>query len=261
MANGGFDVIIGNPPYVEIPKELNRSLLVSTYKSALSIWSRDEDVYTLVVERSMRLLQIKNGKFGMILPLSISFSTKRPFEILRTELQKEEGVWFWAHFDRIPSALFSNEVRTRCTIAILSRSFDKQRNYSATTTILRWNAEYREHLFNIIKFACINLDISKGIPKVSSQIQANALKEIIESNSPLIIDLTRSIPFNNLAELAPNFPTPCLYVGGTAYNWFPAWRDIPETTNLDGRPSLPARTAGYIFRHRRRCQYRFLITM
>jgi hypothetical protein len=36
-------------------------------------------------------------------------------------------------------------------------------------------------------------------------------------------------------------------VGGTAYNWFPAWRDIPETTNVLGEPSLPARTAGYRF--------------
>jgi hypothetical protein len=31
-------------------------------------------------------------------------------------------------------------------------------------------------------------------------------------------------------------------------NWFPAWRDIPKTTDMDGKPSLPARTAGYRFR-------------
>jgi hypothetical protein len=39
-----------------------------------------------------------------------------------------------------------------------------------------------------------------------------------------------------------------VYIGGTAYNWFPAWRDIPDTTDINGKPSLPARTAGYRFR-------------
>jgi hypothetical protein len=28
---------------------------------------------------------------------------------------EEKGQWWWSHFDRIPSALFGNDVRTRCT--------------------------------------------------------------------------------------------------------------------------------------------------
>jgi hypothetical protein len=35
LSSGGFDVIIGNPPYAEIPKDLGRPLLVKTFKSAL----------------------------------------------------------------------------------------------------------------------------------------------------------------------------------------------------------------------------------
>lgn len=247
VSSGGFDVIIGNPPYAEIPKDLSRPLLRSTFKSALERWSRDEDLYTLVVERCLQLLTAKTGQFGMILPLSVSFSTKRPFVVLRQVVSAEKGLWLWSHFDRIPSALFGNEVRTRCTIAVLSRSQEARRFEAATTSLLRWNAEYRDYLFKTLRYAKLDIDISAGIPKVSSQVQADVLKNLIAANSPLALDLTRSIPFNDLAAAAPTFPQPCVFVGGTAYNWFPAWRDIPETTNMDGEPSLPARTAGFHF--------------
>jgi hypothetical protein len=218
-------------------------------KSALERWSRDEDLYTLVVERSLRLLNQKTGQFGMILPLSISFSTKKPFAILRRVLAVQTGLWLWSHFDRIPSALFGNEVRTRCTIAILSRSPQLQRFEAATTSLLRWGVEYRDHLFKTLHVARLapDIDISAGIPKLASQIQADVLKTLLDVNAPLALDIKRSIPFGDLALAAPNFPQPAVYVGGTACNWFPAWRDIPKTTNLNGKPSLPARTAGYRF--------------
>jgi len=247
LNRGGFDVILGNPPYAEIPKNLGRPLLCKTFKTALDRWSRDEDLYTLVVERSLSLLKPGTGKLGMILPLSLAFSTKKPYVTLREVLSKESGLWLWSHFDRIPSALFGNEVRTRCTIAILSRTSDAGRFESATTGLLRWNAEYRECLFETLHYAKIGVNISIGIPKVGSQIQADVLNALMSKGSPLGRDLDRSISFETLAESAPNFPQPCVFVGGTAYNWFPAWRDIPTTTNIDGKPSLPARTAAFRF--------------
>ncbi|PIY48822.1 MAG: SAM-dependent methyltransferase [Armatimonadetes bacterium CG_4_10_14_3_um_filter_59_10] len=246
MNEGGFDVIIGNPPYTEIPKQLGRQMLCNSFKTALERWSRDEDLYTLVVERSLRLLRAGSAQFGMILPLSLAFSTKRPFCILRKILGVDRGCWHWSHFDRIPSALFGNEVRTRCTIALLSRMSGKM-FHDATTPLRRWNTDYREVLFDTLTYAELDVDIASGIPKVSSQIQADVLKGLLARKSPLAPDLARSIPFNELADAAPRFPQPCVYIGGTAYNWFPAWRDIPETTTVNGRPSLPARTAGYKF--------------
>jgi hypothetical protein len=136
-------------------------------------------------------------------------------------------------------------VRTRCTIAILSRSPQPDKHLKATTSLLRWNAEYRDHLFGNLSFAYLNFAISVGIPKVSTEIQSDALMQLVKTGKPLAIDITRSIPFSELAENAPTFPQPAVYIGGTAYNWFPAWREIPASTDMAGRPSLPARTAGY----------------
>jgi len=102
---GGFDVIIGNPPYAEIPKNLDRKILVKVFSTALDKWSRDEDLYTLVLERSLALTKKEDSRFGMILPLSIGFSTKKPFQLLRELITRTKGQWWWSHFDRIPSAL------------------------------------------------------------------------------------------------------------------------------------------------------------
>ena len=160
---------------------------------------------------------------------------------------KENGLWWWSHFDRIPSSLFGNEVRTRCTIAVLSRTGTRPEFVGATTALLRWNTEYRCCLLATLHYCRLALDITVGIPKLASQVQADVLAKLVTKKAPLGPDLGRSIAFSDLASAAPNFPRKCVFIGGTAYNWFPAWRDIPTTTDMNGAPSLPARTAGYQF--------------
>lgn len=248
MEQGGFDVIIGNPPYAEIPRDIDRPLLRRTFRSALERWSRDEDLYTLVVERSLKLLRSESGQFGMILPLSVAFSTKRPFLELRRILSAEGTLAAWSHFDRIPSALFGNEVRTRCSITLFSRAISSRPRRNATTALQRWNAESRDALFSVLRYAEFDVEMLTRVPKLGSEVQAKTLEHLSSRQLPLGIELRDSISFSTLTAAAPNFPQPAVYVGGTAYNWFPAWRDIPQTTDINGRPSLPARTAGYRFR-------------
>ena len=249
MTSHGFDVVLGNPPYVEIPKTLDRKMLRQSYRTSLERWSRDEDLYTLVVERSFQILCKSRGRFGMILPLSIAFSTKRPFRELRRFVTAMRGAWWCSHFDRIPSALFGNDVRTRCTIGIFGPCSGNSAR-RATTGLTRWTAERREVLFPTLRYSTIDPKVSftPGIPKVASQAQADALGALFVKASSLESDLTRTVSFSALAASAPDFPQPCVFVGGTAYNWFPVWRDIPETTDAKGNPSLPARTAAFLFR-------------
>jgi hypothetical protein len=248
MDCGGFDVIIGNPPYAEIPRDIDRPLLRRTFRSALERWSRDEDLYTLVVERSLKLLRFESAQFGMILPLSVAFSTKRPFLELRKLLSSEGTLAAWSHFDRIPSALFGNEVRTRCTVALFSRATSSRPHRNATTMLQRWNAESRDALFSVLRYAEFEVEMLTRVPKLGSEVQAKTLEHLSSRQLPLGIELRDSISFSTLLGAAPKFPQPAVYVGGTAYNWFPAWRDIPRTTDMNGKPSLPARTAGYRFK-------------
>ena len=59
-ANGGFDIIIGNPPYIQLQK--NEGMLSSNYKKAnFETFSKTGDIYCLFYERAHALL--KNGGF------------------------------------------------------------------------------------------------------------------------------------------------------------------------------------------------------
>lgn len=247
IKSGGFDVIVGNPPYVNVPEQTSRSLLKKSFASALDKWSRDEDVYTFVMERSLRLLDRESGGFAMIVPLSLAFSTKKPFVALRSELMKEKGTWWWSHYDRIPSGLFGGEVRTRCTIALLARTDQATTWAGFTSGMQRWESTERDLLLSRLAYAPLKIDISKGIPKVSTKVQSLALSLMLAKGASLKVDLKASLSFTKLKAGAPDFPQPCVYIGGTAYNWFPAWRDIPETTDEEGNASLPARTIGLRF--------------
>ena len=63
--NPGFDVIIGNPPYVNM--QLLRKEDISYYKDNFSIAKRYFDLFSLFIERSLKLLR-EGGYFGFIVP-------------------------------------------------------------------------------------------------------------------------------------------------------------------------------------------------
>jgi tRNA1(Val) A37 N6-methylase TrmN6 len=70
MTSGGFNVIIGNPPYVEYSKIRNQ-YQIKDYRTEAS-----GNLYTYTVERCSNLLKLSSGKLGIIVPLS-GFFTER----------------------------------------------------------------------------------------------------------------------------------------------------------------------------------------
>ncbi len=81
FANGGFDIVIGNPPYVNmvnILDENQRKYYQKNYKTV----KNKSDLYSIFTEKSAQLLK-PNGKFGFIFSNSWmgteSFSTFREF--------------------------------------------------------------------------------------------------------------------------------------------------------------------------------------
>ena len=83
MHRGGFNIIVGNPPYIEIPKSFSRAMLRDKFTTALDKWSRDEDVYVLVVERSEELLS-ERGKFGNDSPAVYNIFNEATFQLAPT---------------------------------------------------------------------------------------------------------------------------------------------------------------------------------
>ena len=132
MSTGGFDVVIGNPPYVS-RRKVSEVYTAKGFKTAAC-----PDIYATVVERSVNVCRL-NGRTSMIVPLSLTFNSR--FAILRSHLYEAcDSLWF-SSFGRIPSALFSFDTRVRNTIFLAPKVFtDIETQLHHTASQMVWHA-------------------------------------------------------------------------------------------------------------------------
>ena len=135
--NGGFDVIIGNPPYVSMAK-------IGYTKSSKEF--KCSDLYGFVIRRILTI-KSKLGYHGFIVMHNLAFS--RNFADVRSLLKKELGSKWFSFYSRIPSGLFSGDVRVRNCIYLLAPSG----NCNCTSKLNRWFTEQRPVLFGILKYS------------------------------------------------------------------------------------------------------------
>jgi hypothetical protein len=171
ICKGGFDVVIGNPPYVEVR---NIEYEIRNYETISC-----GDVYALIVERANSLLN-KYCRLGMIVPISI-ISTDG-FNPLKNLLNKKMGNIWYSSYSMRPAKLFEG-VEKRLTIFLTSRS---THNKIYSTKYHVWSTECRESLFHLIDYADIDdaLLQNDSIPKISTSVEISILKKI-QSNLPM----------------------------------------------------------------------------
>jgi hypothetical protein len=162
FAKGGFDVVIGNPPYLRVQgiKENHNEIsshIEANYKSAKGRY----DLYILFIEKSVKIIN-KNGKISFILPhnfiagkLGIGIR-----ELLSSNKLVEEIVHFGSHL------VFKDASTYTC---ILSLSID---NLS-----VRYSQISPENLLNPIKFDAIKYD---ALAKETWQLTANLNSQVLE---------------------------------------------------------------------------------
>jgi hypothetical protein len=175
MANGGFDVIVGNPPYVA-KQHIEYDIPHSRYP----------DIYADVLFRIPQISSFR-ARCGMIVPLSITFSGD--YASLRTVIASQGSSWF-SSFDVRPATLFS-DISQRCTIWLCSRECGEQ---ILVTPMMRWRSEYRPYLVQRIAYTILpgTFDIKRGIPKLASSLQADVLRVLFgavaaHANNPIIV--------------------------------------------------------------------------
>ena len=196
ISSGGFDIVVGNPPYIPSGK-VKKEYSVLGYET-----ERCSDIYAWIMERAAALASQK-GLCGMIVPLSLTFSGR--FQPLRDLLLKEFSANWFSSFARIPAALFSADVRVRNTIHI---GFRSGKSGHHTTMTHRWFEEARPYLVERIEYAKFDPNIWDGlIPKWSNARLLKRLEKLkIETPS---LELFRS-----------RKPTSHrLFFKKSAYNW------------------------------------------
>ena len=168
QGNGGFDVIIGNPPYVEYNTVTNYS--ISNYKT-LSCGN----LFGYCIERST-YIKASKGTFGMIVPISLTCS-KRMLTV--QNLLLEAGTYF-SNWSWRPSKLFDGNKSANLSLTIFLSIYNNQ-NFNATYR--RWNAVARNEIFKTISYTQISRLRNNIIPKVGSPLEVNLYKKIYDYNT------------------------------------------------------------------------------
>lgn len=184
--NGGFDVIIGNPPYVVYaPKSFS-------YKIGKQYKTREcANLYAFCIERSYIILN-NRCRFGMIVPNS-SISADKMIPVQK-EITEEKDCWI-SNYAWRPSKLFEG---ANMLLAIILNT--KCQNSSVKTTIYhRWNNEYRQFLFRCILYTDVTDIMVKGsIPKVPSSIVVSIIKRMQKVSKNILMSSSALVsPSNN----------------------------------------------------------------
>jgi hypothetical protein len=164
----GFDVIIGNPPYLELNQINYKPESLKTFTTGA--------VHSMCIERSLELLN-KVGNLSMIVPLAI-VCTQR-MTMVQKLLESERNTWY-ANFAWRPGKLFEN-VNRALTIFISNASTRKE---VFITKYQKWHSETRESLFPLLNFIGGNkIRTSFWVPKLGDNIERDILGKILQSNN------------------------------------------------------------------------------
>lgn len=189
LDNGGFDVVIGNPPYIEDEDYSKSDLAIirsvgvpggsnkkEKRKSVPMIYLSCDcgNTHAYFTERSLNLLN-SSGRFGFIVPLSL-VSTDRMAQI-RGVIQDSSSEVYYYNFDDRPGKIFSGTEHCRSTIVIT-----RQGKGIPTVNISRysrWYTEDRPSLFNNLHTVKLNLsDKRQIVPKIGSSVELEILKKL-----------------------------------------------------------------------------------
>ena len=162
--SGGFDVILGNPPYLEL-KEV--AYVPRNFASADT-----KAIHAMCIERSLALLRGR-GTFSLIVPLSLP-STQR----MQVVQQMLEGKWntYYSNFSWRPGKLFDT-VNRALTIFIVTPSLDGR---TFATGYQQWGSQDREQLIDRVSYVEVTRNRSAfWVPKLQSPCETGLLAKCL----------------------------------------------------------------------------------
>ena len=136
---GGFDVIIGNPPYISKKK-------VTEYVWQGYSTGECPDLYAVCVERASTLLN-QIGRFAMVVKHSLCFGNQ--YEVLRDHLADTFQTLWVSSYANIPGCLFAGSAKVRNSIIIACLTEDEG---LLTTEVRRWLTDSRPALFSLTEY-------------------------------------------------------------------------------------------------------------
>ncbi len=178
LQDGGFDVIIGNPPYLEL-REVDYLPLQNL------VSSETKAIHAMCLDRSLHLLT-EQGCMSMIVPLAL-VSTQR-MRIMQTLLEESCDVWY-ANYSWRPAKLFDT-VNRALTIFIATVSKQEQ---TFSTNYQKWYSNNRDSLMYSIDYT--EIPRHRGAvwaPKLGVEIETAILEKCLRIKTVLKLFMTQS---------------------------------------------------------------------
>jgi len=208
MLSGGFDVVIGNPPYINRRK-------ITTYTYAGIPGSDLPDIYAPCAMRAYDLAS-KNKIFSMVLPLSSAFNEK--FAPLREYFSNRSGLFAQSSFGIRPEGLFAVAAQ-RITI---NSTIGSSRKEVLTTRMHRWAKEFRPALLQTLRYVPVENE---------DALRMNRIDGLFMN------DLIKALSFNaSSIEFSDNGSHILLAKGVVGYNFPVSLRELRSLT-VGGKPA------------------------
>ena len=160
--NNSFDVILGNPPYVEYGK-------YSGERDARLVYG---NVYADVVHNTISLVK-QNGALGYVLPLSY-VATNR-MNNLREEVIENFNTQFALSFADRPDCLFTG-VHQKLSIIIAKKGREEHKLFTSKYNI--WRKDERHKLLNGCEIIRVFNGITSYIPKIGNALEESIFRKV-----------------------------------------------------------------------------------
>lgn len=233
-AQPGFARVVANPPYASL-RHSAASFHLPALRAVTGPRTR-QDISPAFVELCTSLLPA-DGALNVVMPLSVVSSTRSPFPELRQHLAGQPGSLELLSFDRVPDALFGDDIKTRNAIVHLDKN--GPRAFTASP-LYRWTSRTREMALAAIPVTSI-ADL-EGVPQVIPKIGAEWERDLIVacSNQTRYLEhwhtTVRLVPLTRVKASFDEEQSDVLALAPTAYNFLGVLRD-PYRAVTEGHSS------------------------
>ncbi|MBI1913672.1 MAG: Eco57I restriction-modification methylase domain-containing protein [Planctomycetes bacterium] len=167
MGRGGFDVIVGNPPYLE-NNAVREHYGIQGFRTASC-----GNVFALFWERCLDLVH-PAGRVGMIVPVAATCTDD--YAPLR-ELLHASGTSVVSSFNDRPSRLFRGLQHGRLCIILHEKGREPGRTFS--TGFNKWRAVERPYLFDRLSFVeTTGLGACGVMAKIGTPVEVSLLRKV-----------------------------------------------------------------------------------
>ena len=204
VADGGFDAIVGNPPYLMYPSKNVGYGLLERYIQTISC----KNLYAFIFERSLQLAKA-TGPVGKIVPLTVTSSARvQPLQ----NILRKRGLLLALSFPRRPQSIFDG---VEMPVSIIL-SIPRAQESLFTSSIIRFSASQRDTITEVPRLIEHNQVIEGArIAKLSSVLDLQILNKL--SAHPMVVD-----------QLASRLGTNCVYYQEACRYWLKASNKRPR---------------------------------